>query len=201
MKTVFTIFALVLMSSLTQAQESDFSAKTKGTYFGNGSVSVFSTTNKVGDDSSNSFSIDFVPRAGYFISDNLAVGLGLVVSSNKETTDGLFGEQEVTTTGFGITPLARYYFENNFFGEAAVGVGFSNTSFGGETLPGLDSDIKSNSFGFRVGAGYALFLGDHIAIEPSINYSWEDINPEDAPSDFNQSLSSIFLNIGITAFF
>ncbi len=201
MKTVLTIFALVFISSLTQAQEADFNAKTKGSYFANGSASIYSTTNKVGDDSSNSFSIDFMPRAGYFISDNLAVGLGLVVSSNKETRDDLFGEQEITTTGFGITPLARYYFENNLFAEAAIGIGFTKTSFGGDTLPGLDSDMKSNSFGFRIGAGYALFLGDHIAVEPSINYSWEDINPEDAPSDYKQSLSSIFLNIGITGFF
>ncbi len=201
MKTVITILALVCMSNLTQAQEADFNAKTKGSYFANGSASIYSTTNKVGDDSSNSFSIDFIPRAGYFISDNLAIGLGLVVSSNKETSDDLLGEQEITTTGFGITPLARYYFKNNLFGEVAAGIGFANTSFGGETIPGLDSDIKSSSFGFRVGAGYALFLGNHIAIEPSINYSWEDINPEDAPSDYNQSLSSIFLNIGITAFF
>lgn len=201
MKKVITIFVLVFMANLVLAQESDFNAKTKGGYFANGSASIFSTKNKVGEDSSNSFSIDFTPRAGYFISDNLAVGLGLVLSSNKETTDGLFGEQDVTTTGFGINPLARYYFENNLFGEAAVGIGFSKTSFEGESLPGLDSDITSNSYGFRIGAGYALFLGNHIAIEPSINYSWEDINPKDAPADFKQSLSSIFLNIGITAFF
>ncbi|MGC1471481.1 MAG: outer membrane beta-barrel protein [Psychroserpens sp.] len=201
MKTTLSIFLLVLTSCLLQAQEGEFNAKTKGSYFANGSASIFSTTNKVGDDSSNSFSIDFVPRAGYFIMDNLAIGLGLVISSNNETTDDLFGEQEVTTTGFGITPLARYYFENNLFAEAAVGIGFTNTKFGGDTIPGLDGDMKSNSFGFRIGAGYALFLGDHIAVEPSINYSWEDINPEDAPSDFKQSLSSIFLNIGITAFF
>ncbi|MBQ0732778.1 autotransporter outer membrane beta-barrel domain-containing protein [Aquimarina celericrescens] len=199
MKNTITFLAFLWVTVTFQAQDESFTAKTKGTYFANGSLNIFSTTRKVNDNKSDAFTIEFMPRAGYFIMDRLAVGLGLVVSSNKETTDSGLGEIETTVTGFGIAPLARYYFENNIFGEAAVGFGTTKTKIEGSGFG--DSNVKSNTFGFRIGAGYAFFLGNHIALEPSINYSWEDINPEDAPSGYDESLSSIFLNIGITAFF
>ena len=36
------------------------------------------------------FTINFSPRAAYFIKDNLAVGLELTITSNKETSPVLF---------------------------------------------------------------------------------------------------------------
>ena len=60
---------------------------------------------------------------------------------------------------------------------------------------------KSSTFGFRIGAGYAFFLGDHVAIEPTLNYRWEDINPDGSSSDYTETISSIFLGIGISAYF
>ena len=199
MKNSITLIALLFLMLNVNAQDGGFSAKTQGTYFANGSVDIFSTTRNINDNKSDAFTIQFMPRAGYFVMDRLAVGLGLVVSSNKESTDTGFGELETTVTGFGIAPLARYYFDNNIFGEAAIGIGSTKSKTEGGGFG--DTEIKSNTFGFRIGAGYAFFLGSHIAIEPSLNYSWEDINPEDAPSGYDESLSSIFLNVGITAFF
>ena len=200
MKNTIVFITLLILSLNVSAQDGGFSAKTQGTYFANGSVDIFSTTRKINDNKSDAFTIQFMPRAGYFVMDRLAVGLGLVISSNKETADNAFGgEIETTITGLGIAPLARYYFDNNLFGEAALGIGSTKTKVEGSGFG--DNEFKSSTFGFRLGAGYAFFLGNHIAIEPSLNYSWEDINPEDAPSGYNESLSSIFLNVGITAFF
>lgn len=199
LKQTFLTITALLAINMSFSQD-DFSAKTKGTFLTNGSVFIFSTTRKVNDNKANNFQIDFAPRAAYFIMDNLSVGLELTITSNKETQeDGIFGDIESTTTGLGFGPFARYYFKNGFFTEALIGIGSQKTKTDGAVFG--DNELKSSSFGFRVGAGYAFFLGEHVAIEPTINYSWEDINPKDAPSDYKETLSSIFLGIGISAYF
>ena len=87
MKNSITLIALLFLMLNVNAQDGGFSAKTQGTYFANGSVDIFSTTRNINDNKSDAFTIQFMPRAGYFVMDRLAVGLGLVVSSNKESTD------------------------------------------------------------------------------------------------------------------
>lgn len=201
-KRSFLTLAITLLSFSGFAQES-FSAKAKGTFLANGSINIYSTTRKIevnnNDDKADAFTINVTPKVGYFVMDNLAVGLDLIIISNKETQSDEFGEIETTTTGFGIGPFARYYFDNGLFGEALVGIGSTKTKTDGGLFG--NNELKSSTFGFRIGAGYSFFLGEHVAIEPTVNYSWEDINPDGASSDYKESISSIFLGIGISAYF
>ena len=194
LKTSILVIAIALLSSISYSQEG-FQAKTKGSYFANGSIFLDSRTDKINDDKSTSFTTAIGPKVGYFVMDNLAVGLELNIQTSKSTIDNDFGDTEVTSNAFAALVFGRYYLDNNLFGEAAVGIGSQKV----ET--GILGDQKSSVFGFRIGAGYAFFLGDHVAIEPSINYRWEDINPDGAPSDYKETISSIFLGIGISAFF
>ncbi len=196
---------LGLLVSLSSFAQSDIpeSAVDKGSFFVNGGVNIFNTSRKatLGSDSNKAtaFTVEFTPRAGYFVTNNLAVGMELRLASNKEERGTGLSEATTKTTTFGLLPLARYYFNNGIFGEAAAGIGFSKTTLE-DSLFG-DSETKTTNIGFRLGAGYAFFLGEHLAFEPSINYSWESINDDDAPDDLTQSLSSLFFNLGITAYF
>ncbi|WP_109851920.1 autotransporter outer membrane beta-barrel domain-containing protein [Aquimarina sp. AU58] len=199
MKKVATLIVSFIFIVSSQAQDSGFDAKTKGSFIANGSVNVYFTTRKRNDDKATAFTTRITPKVGYFVIDNLAVGLELGINTNKEKQDSDFGDIETTTNGFGIGPFARYYLENNIYFEGLIGIASSKTTSNGGLLG--STDIKSNIFGFRVGAGYAFFLGNHVAIEPSVSYSWEDVNPKGAPSGYKESLSSIFLGIGISAFF
>lgn len=200
-QTLLTLgFAFFALSTFAQ---DDFSARKKGTFLTNGSINIHHTTRNIelndNNDKSDTFTVNINPKIGYFIIDDLAIGLDLTLISNNETQSSEFGDIETKTTGFGIGPFARYYFANGFFGEALVGLGSTKV----KSTSGLlgEREIKSSTFGFRVGAGYSFLLGDHVAIEPTVNYSWEDINPKDAPSDYKETLSSIFLGIGISAYF
>lgn len=200
MKNFKTILLIALcLVCLKGIAQHEFSTKAKGTYFTNGSVLINSTTHKVNDDKANSFAVKFNPKMGYFIIENLAIGAEIALSTSKDTQNIGFGDIKNTTFGIGILPLARYYYKN-FFGEVAFGIATQKTKSENTAL-GTKTEFNATNYGARIGAGYAFHLSQSVAIEPSVNYSFEKINPKDAPSNYKESLSSIFLGIGISAYF
>ncbi|WP_161555234.1 outer membrane beta-barrel protein [Dokdonia sinensis] len=198
MKTLLITTIAICLGWSAFAQE-DFNATAQGNYLVNGSLFINSTTSKTkldgeARDDSKTFEVRASPRAGYFVIDNLAVGLDLFVQSSKTTFEG--ADTEVKKNGFSVGPFGRYYFGNGFFAEGTVGIGSSTTS-----SAFLPEDIKSSIFGWRVGGGYALFLGEHIALEPTIFYSRESQKAKDAPDNAPKNIvSSIFLGVGFTAY-
>ena len=108
-----------------------------------------------------SFGFNVNPRAGYFISDNAA--LGAEVQLGLDIYDG--GE----IWRYGVTPFIRYYFPegaaptHRWFGEAIVGLG-------GSSVEDSDGDaILSRVYGLR--AGYAHFVAEHVALEAILGYT------------------------------
>lgn len=198
MKTILSLATLLLLSTVVLGQDT-FNATAQGNYLFSGSIFINSTTSKVKfdgetQDDSKTFEVRISPRAGYFVKDNIAVGLDLFLQSSTTTFEGF--DNELKTSGFSIGPFARYYFTNDLFAEGTLGIGSSTTS-----SEFISDDIISSVFGWRVGAGYALFLGEHIAVEPTIFYSWESQKAKDAPDNAPKNiLSSLFLGIGLTAY-
>ncbi|WP_018477877.1 hypothetical protein [Pontibacter roseus] len=110
---------------------------------------------------SETFQLAIEPRAGFFISDNAAIGaqaqLGLQFYDGGENFS------------YGLTPFARYYFPegaaptHRWFGEAVAG-------FAGSSLKDSDGDrIFGSVLGLR--AGYAHFVASHVALEGTLNYT------------------------------
>lgn len=108
---------------------------------------------------STTFNFDVAPRAGYFISDNAAIGasaqLGLSIYDGGENWR------------YGLTPFVRYYFPegaaptHRWFGEAVLG-------FAGSSEEDSDDDaIFSRVYGLR--AGYAHFVATNVALEGTLN--------------------------------
>lgn len=118
------------------------------------------------------FNLNLAPKAGYFISDGFAIGLGL----NAGVTAG---SDRKPAWNYGVMPFARYYFPEGasstgrFFGEGSVGIS-------GEAYEG-DSET---SFAFGVNAGYAHFITESVALEGTVgyNYSKANISGADAQS-------------------
>ncbi len=108
---------------------------------------------------SETFTLDVEPRAGYFISDNAAIGAQ--VQLGLQLYDG--GE----TFSYGLTPFVRYYFPegaaptHRWFGEALVG-------FAGSNLKDNEGDaFFSTVYGVR--AGYAHFVATNVSLEGTLN--------------------------------
>ncbi|WP_276495868.1 hypothetical protein [Pontibacter litorisediminis] len=110
---------------------------------------------------SDFFTLNVNPRAGYFLSDNAAVGTELQLG--LDIYDG--GE----TFRYGITPFVRYYFPegaaptHRWFGEAIAGIaGSSEEDSEGDS-------VFSGVFGLR--AGYAHFVAQNVALEGILGYT------------------------------
>ncbi|WP_299821739.1 hypothetical protein [uncultured Pontibacter sp.] len=129
---------------------------------------------------SDFFTLNLNPRAGYFISDNAAIGTE--VQLGLDIYDG--GE----TFRYGLTPFVRYYFPegaaptHRWFGEAVAGIGGSSEE---------DSDgdaVFSGVFGLR--AGYAHFVAQNVALEAILGYTRTsaDISVGNGASGLNLAL-------------
>lgn len=124
------------------------------------------STDPDGGESSSVFALDV--SAGYFVIDNLALGLNLGYEKNSELDDAA-----IIIGAFG-----RYYINGKVF----AGAGVSTVKFG---------DASSTVIPLEI--GYAAFITDNIAIEPSLNYSlWS--------GDFMEG-STIGLNVGLALYF
>jgi len=195
LKTILTLVITVITFS-SFAQEG-FTAKTKGNFLANGSIGIISTQEKAKfdgntNDVGSTFQITATPKIGYFIKDNIVAGLELDIRTSTTKIEGI--NDDVTTNGIAIGPFARYYFDNGLFAEATVGFGSNKTS-------SIIGDIESNVFAIRGTAGYAFFFGDHISVEPAINYTNQSQKPKGASGDNKTILNTIFFSIGFTAYF
>lgn len=188
MKKLFITTVLLLLGTLTNAQ--DFKAKTKGTYMAGGSMYIDYRSDAINGKSSTSFTTSINPKLGYFIKNNILVG-GEISYQSSSSGSGLSSTE---TSGGALIALGRYYFDNNFFAEIAPGFGFVKTK---TSL----SDTNSPIYGIRIGAGYAYFLGNHVAIEPTINYRYETSTTEMLGIEMKRNISSIFFGLGISAYF
>lgn len=146
-KTLLTLFAAITVFAASAQIE-------QGTILvGASSNAGFSSTSIDGvDDNSTSFNIGL--KGGYFVIDNLAVGLTFEYQKEK------FGDSEFDATGFGL--FGRYYVNGKIF----AGAGFQSIKFG---------DADAETF-IPLEVGYAAFITDNIAVEPSLNYVIGDGN-------------------------
>lgn len=107
----------------------------------------------------------FTPKAGFFVTDDLAVGAQLGIGSGKreETTFNPAATEERKINSFNAGVFARYYFLNlgeRFKTYAEVGAGFGTTK---EELESVETE-KTNSFGIGLDLGINYFVTKKIAI-------------------------------------
>lgn len=136
----------------------------KGRILLGGDITFSSMTDKTAQAgfSSNSFNetrLQLTPKVGYFVIDNLAIGADITFIT---TSGGLS-----TTSTFLAGPFVRYYIKNLFI-EGEYGFG-----------SGKSGDTNTSTTGWTAGIGYAVFLNDYIAIEPTLIYTSNSIDYND----------------------
>ncbi|MEZ5015299.1 MAG: outer membrane beta-barrel protein [Chitinophagales bacterium] len=118
------------------------------------------------------------PWFGYFVSDDIAVGLGIEYSSDKTTSHDVYvtdDEDVVTMSMFTITPGARYYMHNEDMVQCYIALGIpigfgsvtDDYSAGGTTTT-TTTDLSS--FGVGISPGTSITLGDHCALDFSYGF-------------------------------
>ena len=105
-----------------------------------------------------SYSVGLAGDGAYFLIDNLAVGVNVGYGWSKRG--------DIDGSSMSISPSVRYYIDQFFLG-ARFGVIRSRNEFtDGTTI----SSNTTNDTELGLQAGYAFFLNEHIAVEPTLNY-------------------------------
>lgn len=149
-----------------------------------------------------------LPRIGYFINENTAIGLGLGYSRNKieftsDTEKGTF-----TSPRLIIEPFVRQYKslgeKAKLFFDVTVSyqTGTDKDKYTDSDFPedNSTSEIENTGFGLAVVPGFAYKIADRIALEISIgklSYSKLESKPKGAPSDFAIKSSSYGLDLDL----
>lgn len=182
-----------------------FSQTDKGRFIVSGSAGfqINAGTTKVefdGEEISESkhTTIQFTPTFGYFVIDNLAVGLSASISSSTEKE----GDDKYNTTGIGVAPTVMYFFpiEGKIrpFVQAAVGYTSTTTKY----TPDVGPDSKSTFGGLMYGGGggVAFFINDNVSFNAGLTYTGSSMKDSDA-EDLKLKQGNISGILGITVYF
>jgi outer membrane protein len=202
MKKIVTVLAFALISSGTFAQFNQGRMLVGGGF--NLSVSpnkteTGSTTTKNGTNTSFSLS----PNFGYFVIDNLAVGAALGFSSNFYSYASSSSTYKSTSgSSVTLTPFVRYYLDPGiFFHVFAGGGGGTSKAKLRNPTPGLNDDPeKTGIFTWGLGAGYAWFLNDFVAVEPMLMYSGRSTKYKTPDPNYTSKYSGVSLNVGFQVY-
>lgn len=211
MKKQLLILAVAVGSALTASAQFE-----KGTIFLNGGTSLDLNFGKVTssfsgggvtvetESSYSAFGLNTMP--GYFIMDGLVVGLDINFNSNSATFDFEVSDTKTVeladkTSEVLVGPFVRYYLDAGLFFQA--GVGFGSASSTVEDYDFLEDKVISTessagAFGYAVGVGYAIFLNDNVALEPSLGYGSVTYSENDLPDGVDEiKTTAAGLNVGV----
>lgn len=194
MKKLFLVLALISGLAFT-ANAQDFGFK-KGNVFLEGNIGLNSTNNKNTEQKESSFT--FTPKAGYFVTDKIAIGVELHFSTEK-TEDYTAGAETLDKDNiFGAGVFGRYYFlelGKRFKTYAEAGVGYGSLKNENKVGTAASVETKANVFGVNAGVGANYFLTERIAINAGLTnvINFSSIKA-DAPGA--KTVSSFGLNAG-----
>jgi hypothetical protein len=203
MKTITTVMSVTLMIISVQS----FAQFNKGRWLADGTVglswsrnsSYNPSTDKTTTSTSRGFNL--APKVGYFIADRLVTGLMLDVSKshvNFESYNPVTALEEGSTSGstsISVGPFVRYYLPMSIFFQGSATFGrqryfYENSTSNGETLSGVHR--------WSISVGYAYFLNDYVAIEPSIGY--QNNVTKDKDGGFKITTGSVALRAGLSIY-
>ena len=204
--TVAAVFAFGFANAQNKKEVKTGEGFSTGDVFVTGSVGFGSV--KTGSQTDNSF--NFNPKFGYFVTENIAIGAQIGVSTTKKD-DGNNGTTtpNVTTktNDFNGGIFGRYYFmpSAKFSPVANLGVGFgtskvtNDTRFGGVTT---SSEGKGNTVNAGLGLGFNYFVAPNWALEASwagLTYDTNDNGGSGATktNTFGLNANTSAINFGI----
>jgi outer membrane protein len=169
--------------------------------FVGGSFRINSSGNKTSDGSTTSqgpttFGVNVTPTFGTFLSEKVALGIGLDFEYTDSKTHGSIATVSNSTT-MGITPFLRYYAYKtgkfSVFGQANIGasLGTSKATVGTTTSDGP----KNTNIYFNIYPGIAFDITPKIALETSLGFLSAGYNYSISKSGSDKATSSS-LNVG-----
>ncbi len=187
----------------------------KGTTYLSGSVGYSQKETNNGNYKEENFNV--LPRVGYFVNTNLAIGLGVGYQNDKTTTttnSPLTVSEGITKKpAFVVEPFVRKYWTLSdklyFFGQLAVPMQFGKTKEETNTVTTVGNSTVSNStsteakytqIGVTVKPGLDYFLNKNWTIEATIGeFGYNNFKPKDgdATNNYNFGLKLSSVTFGV----
>lgn len=138
-----------------------------------------------------SYDISLTPRIGYFVQQNLVLGVGLEFGADIQKAN--------TTLTYDVTPFARYFITRNDWKEVPnslvpfleVGGGFGGRNSRYKDADGNRTTVTSNGGLFYVQPGLDWFLSRNVALELALQYKYINASPD---------VNRLGLNLGFQLF-
>lgn len=152
MKTINNVLATALcLMGLLFTVQSQAQTVNAGAWMVGGLAGFESSKADGDDDATNTILIN--PNIGYFVIDNLGIGLNLGFAN--------VSHGDFSSTGLGVGPYARYYVFQGLFPQ--VGIMYNSTKF--------EDEDAVTSTDINLGVGYSFFLNNSVAVEPMLGYT------------------------------
>jgi hypothetical protein len=144
-------------------------------------------------DEYTTFVFNVLPKGGYFIMDNLAAGIEVIISgyTDKDVDNG----DKYTESTFGIGPFVRYYYPLDKiypFAEAEV-------LFGSCKEYWIADNEKTGFYMFGLSLGAAIPIGDMVTFDAmagymraSYKYTYEGV--------YHEIIGGVGIKLGITVY-
>jgi len=185
---VVAVMALVSMSAFAQTEQ--------GKLVVSGASDLTFSSVKIqneydGEDIGDDFTVksfNIKPALGYFVIDNLSVGLTFDYESQKVESN--------KDKSFMFGPMARYYFgSSNVKPYVHADILFGNIKSEGE-----DYEYKTNLSGWDLGGGVAIFLNDYVSVDLGLSYA-SVTRTDDDDDKFKSKATGIAFSGGFSIFF
>lgn len=189
MKKLIGSIVLAVMFTSVQAQT------IKGTkVVGGGFQLQIEKDHEYAESETKTTDFSFIPSVGYFVIDNLAVGINFNYSNSKTEYTILNNSNTSKSSSFAVGPFARYYMHTS--NEDFIIYGQVTTLFGsGKETDINDNKTKTSSFDIALSPGLTYFFNEHWAVELGFRgFGYNKQDPDKDTDDDEYSTFQIGLN-------
>jgi outer membrane protein W len=188
---VVTVFAF----SYVDAQNEDKHKFTEGWQQGNwyASGSLGFTSSKQGDDKDNFFVV--MPQVGYFITEDIVVGLGVGYMSDKSES----GSSEITENTFMVGPFAKWFCYPTQQFSPYIGAHVNYMSINNDNG---STDIKEDGFEIAATLGFNYWVSNCITLKAqyaALSYQTQkaDVSGAEAQNTFSAGFNLKNISFGV----
>lgn len=151
------------------------------------------------EDDASKTNINLAPRFGYFIKNNLLVGVEIPFNysySINRYTDPRWSSSIVERLLINLNPFARYYFgESNFksYLHASAGLGYRKSFI--QNPDDRKTRGSYSIFNYAVGSGISYMVKSKVIFELQANYRYQYQDNEDETFEFKEKGFQVLLGI------
>lgn len=202
MKKLFFAGALALFGAMNAQTEKGSWVVSGKTGLGFNSVNTKYKVEGKSYDGPKVSTFSITPSIGYFVIDNLAVGLDLQFVSTKTTFKNDQFDMNVDTKNstFTVMPNATYYFATGSSFRPYVGAG---VGYGSVTSTELYNDKETTKGGLAWGAkgGFVYLLNSTVGLDLGVGYNSLSTKETVQNTEVKTNTGGLGVNLGVSVFF